>query len=106
MNKFAQRLNMALDAAGMSGADLARKLGISDAIVSQYRSGKYKPRDERLYEIAQILGCSPAWLLGLDTPISEDELTAELTEMIGQLDKVEKARAIDYIEYMIARRKA
>jgi len=106
MNKFAQRFNIALEASGMTGADLARRLGISDAIVSQYRSGKYKPRQDRLYEISQILGCSPAWLLGLDTPISEDELTAELTEMIGRLDKTEKARAIDYIEYMIARRKA
>ena len=106
MDKFANRLTIAMDAAGMSAADLARRLGISDAIISQYRSGTYKPRQNRLYEISQILGVSPAWLLGLDEPVTEEQLNDELAALLGQLDEVEKARAIDYIQYMIARRKA
>lgn len=106
MDKFANRLTIAMDAAGMSAADLARRLGISDAIISQYRNGKYKPRQNRLYEISQILGVSPAWLLGLDEPVTEEQLNDELAALLGQLDEVEKARAIDYIQYMIARRKA
>ena len=105
MDKFANRLTIAMDAAGLTAADLARRLGISDAIISQYRNGKYKPRQDRLYQISQILGVSPAWLIGLDQPVTEEQLDQELVSLLGQLDDVEKARAIDYIEYMIARRK-
>ena len=106
MDIFANRLITAMDAAGMTAADLARRLGVSDAIISQYRNGKYKPRQDRLYRISQILGVNPAWLLGLDEPITEEQLDDELTALLGQLDEVEKARAVDYIQYMIARRKA
>lgn len=105
MDKFANRLIIAMDAAGMSAADLARKLGISDAIISQYRNGKYRPRQDRLYQISQILGVSPAWLIGLDQPVTEEQINSELAALIEQLDETEKARAIDYIQYMIARRK-
>jgi len=106
MEGFAKRLTIAMDAAGMTSADLARRLGVNAAIISQYKSGRYKPRQERVYEIAQILGRSPAWLLGLDEPITEEQINSELAALIDKLNDVEKARAIDYIQYMIARRKA
>ena len=38
--------------------DLARALGVSDMIVSDWTRGKKMPRSDRLPEIAAFLGCT------------------------------------------------
>lgn len=62
------RLNEALAARGMKAAQLCRKCGISKSTMSQYLSGKYEPKHDRVLEMARVLGCSPSWLEGHDAP--------------------------------------
>lgn len=40
----------------MSGAELSRALGITDAVVSRYARGKSMPSQKRIKEIASITG--------------------------------------------------
>lgn len=67
--EFRNRLKIAMDRANMKAIDLAKRTGISEATISQYRSGYSKPKENRLVLIANILGVAPAWLMGLDVPM-------------------------------------
>ena len=58
-----------MEFADIKAIDLAKRSGISEATISQYRSGYSKPKDNRLVLIANILGVDPAWLMGLDVPM-------------------------------------
>lgn len=73
---FQRRLEKALAASGMKPIELSEKTGISQATISQYRSGYSKPKQPRLITIANALGVSPVWLMGLDVPMT-DETPAE-----------------------------
>ena len=55
----------------MKPIDLARKLGINRAVISQYLSGRYAPNLNRLYDIAKVLNVNETYLLGLDVEIED-----------------------------------
>ena len=67
---FSQRLSLALSDAGMSAADLGRECDLSKSTISQYRSGKYEAKYDRIVKMARVLGCSPEWLSGQDVPMT------------------------------------
>ena len=46
----------------MSNARLAQVVGVDPATVSQWRSDKFPPSDDRLAAIAKALSVDPAWL--------------------------------------------
>lgn len=62
------RLNEAIEAAGMRPIDLCEKTGIPKSMLSYYLNGKTKPKADRLHIIAKALDVSEAWLLGYDVP--------------------------------------
>ena len=66
MANISENIQKALDAKGMTQADLARKTGLSTAVVSQIVSGKTKdPRLSNVITIANALGVSLDYLAGL-----------------------------------------
>ena len=67
--EFRYRLIKAMDREGIRAADLARKTGLLESTISQYRSGYAKPKEERLAILANALHVSPVWLMGLDVPM-------------------------------------
>ena len=64
VDTFSDRLNRALEARHITAAELARKIGVDEATISNYRKGKYKPKQDRTEEIAIALNVSLAYLLG------------------------------------------
>lgn len=48
---------------GISQAEVARELGISDSAVCQWETGKTMPDARKLTQIAEIYGCSVSDLL-------------------------------------------
>lgn len=72
---FQQRFEKALAITGIKPSELSEMTGISQATISQYRSGYSQPKQPRLMVIAKALGVNPVWLMGLDVPmrISEGE---------------------------------
>ncbi len=67
---FAQRLKQALDDADMKAADLCRVCDIQKSTMSQYLSGKYIAKYDRIVAMSRALGCSPDWLAGKDVPMT------------------------------------
>lgn len=104
--EFKVRLQKALSARNMKPIDLANRTGLSESLISQYRSGYSKPKSVRLTIIADALGVSPAWLMGLDVPMEPEEiqqrpLTSEQRELLSYFDtlnKTGKAEALKRIK--------
>lgn len=70
---FSERLNEALEKRNMRAIDLANKADISEATISQYRSGYAKPKYQRIVRIADALNVSLMWLMGGDVPMEKQQ---------------------------------
>lgn len=57
-----ERLREALEAAELTQSDLAERMGISPAAVSQWLKGDKNPASVRIHELAEVLGVSSEWL--------------------------------------------
>lgn len=69
----ADRIKMALSIKGVRQSDLCRLTKIPKSALSQYISGAYEPKQDRIYLIAQALNVSEAWLMGLDVPMERQK---------------------------------
>ena len=72
--EFKRRLKYALNIRGVSASDLSKLTGISKPLISNYLSGDYKPKQDKLYSISECLKVNPVWLMGLDIPMETSEL--------------------------------
>lgn len=66
-NIFASRLREARKKAGLTQIALAKMTGLSDATVANYENGKTSPTLNAAYLLADALGVTFAWLVGVDT---------------------------------------
>ena len=69
IEEFKDRLNKALELRDMRAVDITAKTGISEATISQYRSGYAKPKSDKLQLLSDALDVNPTWLMGLDVPM-------------------------------------
>lgn len=97
MSSFAERLNRALVLRGISAAELSRAINVNEATVSNYRKGKYEPKQKRTEEIAKVLSVSVAWLMGANvSPEADFPLTLhEKKVMTAYRAKPEMQNAVD-----------
>ena len=63
------RLALALSLRGLKQSELCARTGIPKSAVSQYISGEFKPKQDRVFLIAQALNVDEAWLMGYDVPM-------------------------------------
>lgn len=68
MKSFNERLNEVMVEKNISSAELCRRTGIPKSAMSQYRSGSFSPKADRIYIIAKALNVSEAWLMGYNVP--------------------------------------
>lgn len=71
--KCATRIAKALSIRGMRQADLCEKTKIPKSAISQYISGAFEPKQDRVYLISQALNVDPVWLMGYDVPMEKKE---------------------------------
>lgn len=69
------RLKKAMDLRNLKPIDLVEKTKISKSAISQYMSGYTKPKQDRVYLLAQALNVSEAWLLGYNVPMERENNT-------------------------------
>ena len=62
----AERIKIALTIKGMKQSDLCRITKIPKSALSQYISGAFEPKQDRIYLMAQALNVNETWLMGLD----------------------------------------
>ena len=107
MDNFSKRLRKALEINNMKPIELADKLKINKGIISNYLSGRYNPKYDRITDIARVLNVTEAWLLGYDkdSKLSPKELCEEIKKLImkSSLDDKDKEKLIEDVEYICLR---
>lgn len=98
MAKFADRLELALMQNEMRARDLCEALGISEGLMSNYRSGRFVPRRDRVNRIAEVLNVKPEWLLGY-TPVFPPE-EEEISLLFKSLCAEYRQLAVDYMRFL------
>ena len=73
----ANRIKKALELKGMKQSDLRRITKIPKSSMSQYMSGDYEPKQDRIYLIAKALNVSEAWLMGFDVPMERKNTSSD-----------------------------
>ena len=68
----AQRLKKAMAIRNLRQTDLVEKTGIPKSALSQYISGKFLPKQNRLSTLAEALNVSETWLIGYDVPMERE----------------------------------
>ena len=68
IDTFANRLQKALDKNRMKPIELAKKTGLDKSLISNYLSGKYKAKQDKLTLISKVLHVNEIWLMGYDVP--------------------------------------
>lgn len=69
MEEFKERLHKAMELKKMSAAELSRKTNIKPPMISDYLSGKYKAKQDKIYILAKALDVNEGWLMGYDVNI-------------------------------------
>ncbi|WP_136634649.1 helix-turn-helix domain-containing protein [Pseudooceanicola onchidii] len=87
---FGDRLAAARDAAGMSQADLARRLGVKASTLRGWEEDQSEPRANRLSMLSGLLGVSLPWLLtgegeGVEPPSEASELSGDVSAILAEL---------------------
>ena len=82
---FSERLTLAMKMNNLKIVDLARKMNLTKGIVSNYKHGYFKPKDERMVELADALGVAPEWLDGYDVPMDKKREESNITPVVGSM---------------------
>ncbi|WDZ80963.1 helix-turn-helix transcriptional regulator (plasmid) [Ensifer adhaerens] len=80
METLARRLQERARQLGISNAEAARRTGLDERRYAHYASGRREPDLATLVRIADALGASPNWLLGVTLSTSVDPQLAALVE--------------------------
>ncbi|MCT8997189.1 helix-turn-helix domain-containing protein [Chelativorans intermedius] len=106
------RLSRARDAAGLTVAELARRLGVKASTIQAWESDRSQPRANRLAMLAGVLNVSLSWLLhGVGASPSDESRTELVQAVSANLKRLrrlhsESARIIAQIEEDLARASA
>ena len=73
----AVRIKKALSIRNMTQTELCSRTKISKSSLSEYLSGKYVPRQDKVFILAKALDVDPVWLWGYDVPMENKPEPAE-----------------------------
>lgn len=87
---FGDRLAAARDQAGMSQADLAKRLGVKLSTLKKWEDDILEPRANRLSMIAGLLNVTLMWLLngegeGVAHPETEEAITPDINDILIEI---------------------
>lgn len=117
---FINRLKSIMSERKITQSELSKRNGIRQSSISDWLNGRYEPKQDKIYLIAQALGVSPSWLLGYDETTSNqtegyyvDPETAEFAEYLRTrpearllfsasrgISKEDMEKAVEYIELL------
>lgn len=90
-----KRIREALSIRKMKQIELCELTNIPKSALSQYISGAFEPKQDRIYLISKALNVSEAWLMGYDVPMNREKNSPEeLTLTEGEKILLELFRQI------------
>ena len=87
-------------AAGLTQADVAERLDLSNDAVSRLERGNIVPSALRLFELAEVFGCEVADLLNDSSPHSLDQ-ALRLQGLLTRLDAPQRQLLLQAVELLV-----
>jgi repressor LexA len=104
MNITSLRIKQKREELGLSAEQLGEKIGKAKTTIYRYESGFIdKLPSEILLKIANALGVTPLYLMGIEEENTKEE--NELISLINQLNEEELKELSNFIDYIISKRK-
>jgi len=92
--EISDRIKEALELRNMKQADLVEKGNFDKGQLSSWISGKYRPRQNNIALLAEILDVNEGWLMGYDVP-AEKTMSNEVNSDNGSIN------TIDYLNSLL-----
>lgn len=73
VSNFAERLKLALDLRNMKATKLSELTNVNKSTISQYLSGEYEAKKDRIELFAEVLNVNELWLRGYDLPMENED---------------------------------
>lgn len=102
---FANRLRKALQMNNMTQTELANKSGLDKSLISNYLSGNYKAKQDKITLLANILNVSETWLMGFDILKNEENNSSEFEILFDKYKNVLSDKDKQMITFIIEQRK-
>lgn len=109
MELFANRLKERARQLGISNSEVARRVGLEERRYGHYTTGRNEPDLETLKQIADVLGTTPNWLLGVDDGLKDgkkSELLARFENAASVMSEAELELSIIQAEAIAASKDA
>ncbi len=105
MTALIGRIDRLLMEKKLSAARMARELGFSTGLYSQWKKGTQTPSAAKLLAVAQYLGVSVDYLLGYEPNESAVPLRRAIIAEIQELDEKSLEKVLDYVRFTSERQK-
>lgn len=103
MDVFAKKLQERAKHLGISNAEAARRSGLDERRYGHYSSGRREPDLATLVRIAEALGTTPNWLLGVTAP---DLADPELAGLIARFSNASNGMTKQELEMCVIQAEA
>ena len=107
ISNFKDRFNQALDIRNIKPVEVSEKTGISEATISQYRSGYAKPKDDKLVALSNALNVNPVWLMGLNVSMDIETMPSDLNkasdeafDIMNQYIDLPPEKQVEFLKYL------
>ncbi len=103
MEIFAQRLRERAKQLGISNAEAARRIGLEERRYAHYAAGRREPDMATLVNIAETLGTTPNWLLGIT---SNAGMTEDKAKLVDRFENAATCMGTDDLELCVIQAEA
>ncbi len=92
MSSFSDRLNLILKQEKIKASELSEMTGLSQSLISQYLSGKFEAKNDKISIISKALHVNELWLMGLinESASTNNKLESNISKNIRYLRKSKK----------------
>ncbi|MGO2981058.1 MAG: XRE family transcriptional regulator [Leuconostoc mesenteroides] len=98
MDNFKNRLKQAMEYRNVKPAELSKLTNIGKSSISQWLSGKYSAKQDKIFVIAKALNVNPSWLIGANVPMSNETLPDKIFNLSSKLDEKRQNNVYNYAE--------
>lgn len=98
MDNFNNRLKQAMEYRNVKPAELSKLTNIGKSSISQWLSGKYSAKQDKIFVIAKALNVNPSWLIGANVPMSNETLPDKIFNLSSKLDEKRQTNVYNYTE--------
>jgi transcriptional regulator with XRE-family HTH domain len=102
LETIAQRLVRLRKEAGLSQAQMAEKLGLSQPVVSDYERGASRLHGELILKVAEILNVSADELLGKETNKPKARPTGKVQQVFEEVSNLPRRQQDKVVEFVSA----